>query len=1077
MNWIHLLQQLFAVAIVLAVVVVPFMLGGTLARRLRMPDHGWKIGLCLCFVAVTVTALWHFRHKVKLGIDLSGGVTLIYEVDQQKKAQAEIKSVDMGELIAAVSRRVNPGGQKEVSIRQYGQEQVEIIIPNASEDEVKQLELTLGQVGSLQFRILATRRTDESLIDHAMAEKGDVVREKSGDKNSKVLGYWIPVNKSREAEFSHNPEIVTRVKQSGKKAELEVLVVKDPYDVGGSYLRSATQILGDNGYPAVSFTFNSRGGNLFGQLTSENLPDPAQPQNKRQLGIILDNYLYSAPNIQSAIHDQGQITGNFSQDEVKALVNVLNAGKLPAALSEKPIMRLVSGPTLGADTIHKSSLAMIISSILVPLFMIWYYRFAGIVAVIALMLNMAGLIAVMISINAPFTLTGLAGLALTIGMSVDNNVLINERLREELARGGTLRMAIRNAFARATTTIIDSKATTIIAGVVLYAMGSDQIKGFGIVLLVGVLISLFTGVFMARVMFDVAEKRQWRVLTGMRMHHLIHSTKIDFMSLFPYCAAASIFITVVGFLVAVYRGKNLFDIDFTGGVSVQMVFNQPHEIADIRKAMEKLDPDVTVTDVQMTGEQSGRRFVVDTSKASLDGVQDYLMKTFGSALQTNTLSITGLQPIAAAPAGASAVPTAEKPEAKPAESSAPKSTSSTNKQSRADLPGDNVLAYSTEVAQLLAADQPRSDATPALAPKPGEATLTAADSRAPPASTAATPSGAATTSPTNSAATTSPASSAATPAAATTTSVATTATPTVSVPVDPFAGGARVDLKLAYGINYLDLQSLIAANLPKVTDQPETVTMEIFNDAYEPGQAKPYDNWSVKIKLPPEKAQKLFDIVQQQLAQKPVFPASNAIGGAVASGTRWQAIAALVVSWIGIIIYLWVRFQHAAFGIAAVIALIHDVFVMLGALAFSVYMAPLLGFLLIEPFKINLPIVAAALTIVGYSVNDTIVVFDRIREVRGKDPNLTAKMINDSTNQTLSRTLLTSLTVFLVVIVLYIWGGQAIHGFAFALIVGVATGTYSSIYVAAPIVVAMVGKKHSMRAVEEDVKTVVQGSK
>ena len=171
-----------------------------------------------------------------------------------------------------------------------------------------------------------------------------------------------------------------------------------------------------------------------------------------------------------------------------------------------------------------------------------------------------------------------------------------------------------------------------------------------------------------------------------------------------------------------------------------------------------------------------------------------------------------------------------------------------------------------------------------------------------------------------------------------------------------------------------------------------------------------------------------------------------------------QAIYALVASWICMIIYLWVRFQGVAFGLAAVVALIHDVFVMLGAVAVSIYVAPYLGFLMIEPFKINLPIVAAFLTIIGYSVNDTIVVFDRIREVRGKDPDLTRKMVNDSTNQTLSRTLLTSFTVLLVVVVLYLFGGEAVHGFAFALIVGVATGTYSSIYVAAPILLWLVGK-------------------
>jgi SecD/SecF fusion protein len=231
------------------------------------------------------------------------------------------------------------------------------------------------------------------------------------------------------------------------------------------------------------------------------------------------------------------------------------------------------------------------------------------------------------------------------------------------------------------------------------------------------------------------------------------------------------------------------------------------------------------------------------------------------------------------------------------------------------------------------------------------------------------------------------------------------------------------------------------------------------------GDNAKYNEWDLKVLLPPAKAEALLNTLKQHIADNPIFPASNTIGGAVAGNTRIHAVYALVASWVCIIIYLWVRFQGVAFGVAAVVALIHDVFVMLGAVAISIYIAPFLGFLMVEPIKVNLPIVAAFLTIIGYSVNDTIVVFDRIREVRGKDPNLTRKMVNDSTNQTLSRTLLTSFTVFLVVVVLYLFGGEAVHGFAFALLVGVATGTYSSIYVAAPILLWLVGK-HREHAID-----------
>jgi SecD/SecF fusion protein len=232
----------------------------------------------------------------------------------------------------------------------------------------------------------------------------------------------------------------------------------------------------------------------------------------------------------------------------------------------------------------------------------------------------------------------------------------------------------------------------------------------------------------------------------------------------------------------------------------------------------------------------------------------------------------------------------------------------------------------------------------------------------------------------------------------------------------------------------------------------------LFNQKYVEDDRTAYQQWDLKVALSPGEAKAVLDRIEEQIAESPIFPASNTIGAVVAGNTRLLAIYALVASWVGIIIYLWVRFQAVAFGFAAVVALVHDVLVMLGAVAVSIYIAPYFGFLLVEPVKVNLPIVAAFLTIIGYSVNDTIVVFDRIREVRGKDPSLTRKMVNDSTNQTLSRTLLTSVTVFIVVIVLYLFGGDALHGFAFALIVGVATGTYSSIYVAAPILLWLVGK-------------------
>lgn len=1079
--------------LVIALLVVPFLVGSWLARWLRMPDYGWKIGLCLWVVAVSMGLLLT-GGSPRLGVDLSGGVILVYEVDQQKKLESDTKTVDMDEMVAAVSRRVNPGGQKEVTIRKVGAEGIEIIIPKATDEDIRQIEQTIGKAGSLEFRILASRRHDETTIERAMEEKGATVKDEQG----RIRARWVPVDKSQERDFAGRQDIVSRPKQVGGRTELQVLVMTDDQNVTGAYLRHASMGHDEQGGPEVEFTFNATGGALFGQLTSENLPDPTQPDFKRQLGIILDGNLYSAPNIQSAIFDRGRITGRFTELEVKALVNVLNAGKLPAALTSQPISRMMSGATLGNDTIRKSTFAMLISSILVPLFMLWYYRFAGVVACIALAINMTMLLALMIAVKAAFTLPGFAGLALTIGMAVDNNVLVYERLREELERGATLRMAIRNAFQRAAAVIIDANLTTLIAATVLYVIGTEQVRGFAVPLWLGVAISMFTSVFVARVIFDVAEKQRW--ITRVKMLRVVGVTNINFMRWFPVTASISLLITIGGFGVALYRGVGLFDIDFTGGVSVQTLFKAPQDTGKIRQQLADL-PDVAVSEVTLIGETPGKRFVVNTSRQDLDGVQDYLKKVYGDQLASNTMAASGVAkieaasvtappaatgpalapattdkpaakqppatPVVKAQAGAKSEPVAkspaktepakpapQKPAEKPADKPAAKDKPAT-KQSRADLPALSLLA-SNDLSQVLLAQAEKPAAS-----KPAEKPVSKPAEK-PVEKPAAKPADKTAEKPATKAAE-KPAEKAAQPASPKPAETAVTGGGAM-VPAEgnlesTFVGGTQARLQFGEPVAHDTVQNLLRRGMEAEGINADGVVVDVLNEDYRPGQSAAFPAWDVKIQLPSDKAAKVFAKAQQVLASEPFFPASSKIGGAVAGAARVRAFYALVVSWLCIIVYLWVRFQKVAFGLAAVVALIHDVFVMIGAIAISYYVAGALGFLGIQQFKIGLPEVVAMLTIIGFSVNDTIVIFDRIREIRGKDPALTAKMVNDATNQTMSRTLLTSFTVLLVTVILYAFGGEAIHGMMFALLVGVFTGTYSSIYVAAPILLWLIHPK------------------
>jgi len=205
----------------------------------------------------------------------------------------------------------------------------------------------------------------------------------------------------------------------------------------------------------------------------------------------------------------------------------------------------------------------------------------------------------------------------------------------------------------------------------------------------------------------------------------------------------------------------------------------------------------------------------------------------------------------------------------------------------------------------------------------------------------------------------------------------------------------------------------------------------------------------------------VLERMARTLAETPVYLSANTIGGKVAGNTKVTAVYALLASMLMIVLYVWLRFQNLAFGLAAVVALVHDVLVTVACLALSKFVAPFLGWALVDDFKISLDVVAALLTIVGFSINDTIVIFDRLREIRGKSSLVTGEMIDRAVNQTLSRTILTSGTALLATIILYVFGGTGIHTFAFTMLIGIVTGTYSTVYIASPIVLWLQAKPAS----------------
>ncbi|HST19415.1 MAG TPA: protein translocase subunit SecD, partial [Gaiellaceae bacterium] len=302
----------------------------------------------------------------------------------------------------------------------------------------------------------------------------------------------VPANMKTEVDVLPG----TRVDEYGRASGSEYYAVRKIVPVTGTDLKTARVQKGRLGEPVIGFSMTPDGARKFGELTGANVG--------KQLAIVLDNKIESAPRINSRIDDQGVIEGRFTQQQASDLALILRSGSLPASLTT--LEERTVGPSLGRDSIRQGITASIIGFIALILAVIFYYRGAGINAVVALLLNLVILLGMMAYFKATLTLPGIAGIILTLGMAVDSNVLVFERIREELREGKTVRAAIEQGFARAFGTIIDTHMTTIISALFLFQFGTGPIKGFAVTLLIGLAASVFTAFFVSRVIFDIVYK-------------------------------------------------------------------------------------------------------------------------------------------------------------------------------------------------------------------------------------------------------------------------------------------------------------------------------------------------------------------------------------------------------------------------------------------------------------------------------------------------------------------------------------------------------------------------------------------
>jgi len=1153
--------------IVVLVVLLSVAFGTWIAPLLRMQDSSWKFTLVALALLSALALMW-LRWPPKFGIDLQGGTILAYELDKEDRNAALASGGNpeelMKRLIAAISKRVDPAGVKQVQLRSIGGDAIEVVVPEVDPTEVAMLKKILQTTGHLEFRILADPRVDQAIIERARRSDWKVedpnvdARRDSDDQKTEYLielaedmeqerlsakpgekpavvptivilagrpgAQWIDVPEKDAAAARADKQLVTRtvdgktqklvvlgevqarwfqigkdekgrsrvdsldrnvVSRPSRRGEgFDVLVLMDSQNVEGKYLKSARSSVGTGLQNEVLFEFNSDGARLFGDLTGANVPKGSLV---RKLGILLDDELLSAPNLNDRISERGQITGNFSRAEVDWLVGVLDAGSLPAKLNPTPISEMQASATLGAETIRQGATAILISLVIVPLAMVAYYRFAGFVAGIAVLLNLVLVVGVMVGVQAAFTLAGIAGLVLTVGMAVDANVLIYERIREELDRGAALRMAIRNGFSRATRTIVDSNATNIITAVVLYTVGTEQLKGFAITLILGILMSMFTAIFCARLVFDVCEKNRW--ITTLRMTRLMGQTNINFVGAIRYCVAASIILIAIGMGAVYMRGADFLDIDFRGGTKIEIVFRQPHEQSKVegrlREFSEKAPTGQKLDAVTAVGVGEGKTdFNVETVQADIKVVKAGIRDTFKDELKTNVLSFNSdqVQKISVPRSGALGSQSEEPATKAPAESPADEEAA---KESVPGVPGPNDAENGAKGGQP-AEGKPAEGDGAQLSPGAARTLISAfhpqvlllaqvegngPDSQAvsQPTDPPAEPSGAdvaPAVQGTQAPATTQPA------AQATDAPVTEFSVP-AEVDPNPFAGGTRAPLTFEDKIKQDVLKEMIRQagqragfvkaseeGIPKseaaAADEEAPVDLNFQFRLINPqviGESQvPQTQWLLETTLGREDTLKLLGELQAVLAGEPVFPMATNVGGQVAGNMQLTAFSAIFISFVAIVGYLWIRFQHVRYGLAAVVALIHDVAVTVGILALTEYfkMIPYM-----EGFKMNLVILAALLTLIGYSLNDTIVIFDRIRELRGKSPHINRDLVNLAVNQTLSRTLLTSVFTFVVVGVLFFVGGPGVHGFSFTLLIGIIVGTYSSIYIAAPVLLWM----------------------
>src|SRR5438128_1422737 len=503
--------------------------------------------LAAMLVAFSIVTIWPPEKKIALGLDIKGGTSFLIKLQQVDKDKP-ITAGLLDQAVEVIRKRVDYFGVGEPIISPVGQDRILVQIPGLETEKIQEARQQLSRVAKLEFRLV-------------YPDSGE--RLSAIDKGTEV----VPPEYKIET-YKHAAE-------ENEKATTERLLVKKKADLGGDRVSSSNAYYGNEGW-TVQLKFDSEGAKKFGQITEQ--------YKGHRFAIVLDGLIQSAPVIRDAIYGgDAIITGKFSEHEARGLASVLeNPLQTPVSIEEE---RSVS-PTLGLDSIRASILAGLVGLAITLVCVAIYYKIPGLVANLALIINLILLIGALTMFHFVLTLPGIAGIILTIGLSVDANVLIYERLREEMALGKSLKVAVKTAYEKASSSIFDANVTTLITAAILFWKASGPVKGFAISLTLGILASLFTALIVGRNCLG------WFVDTGrvkrMSMLHLISSKNINFLGKGFLACMCSLALLIAGASAFYLRGEKNFGVDFRGGDLITLSSPNTIDVGQVRDALKPL---------------------------------------------------------------------------------------------------------------------------------------------------------------------------------------------------------------------------------------------------------------------------------------------------------------------------------------------------------------------------------------------------------------------------------------------------------------------------------------------------------